>query len=119
MRRSPLHPGKPLRRTWLRQVNPTRRAERFAKAFGERGDPIRAMPCLLAVKGDCSGAIEAAHIRSRGAGGTLLDLVPLCVRHHRRQHNMGIRSFESTYKIDLRAAAARIAAELTARGVPC
>ena len=111
LRRVPLR-----RRKRLRPRNPERRVELYERAFGDRGELVRAMPCLLLGSG-CWGPIEAAHVRSRGAGGTRRDLVPLCARHHREQHDRGIRTFQERHGVDLRAAADQLAAELDARGI--
>jgi hypothetical protein len=54
----------------------------------------------------CVGKLEAAHIRSRGAGGDATDLVPLCHKHHSQSHTIGIQTFERRYQIDLTACAA-------------
>lgn len=118
MKRTPIKRRTPLtRRTRLRPVNRERRLERYAAAYGDRGALVRAMPCVCRGN-ECEGPIEAAHVRSRGAGGTRRDLVPLCSRHHLQQHSKGIRTFECETGIDLAAAAARIAAELDRRGIP-
>lgn len=118
MRRTELKRRMPLtRRTRLRPVNRERRLERYAAAFGDRGELVRAMPCIC-LGNECHGPIEAAHTKSRGAGGSRRDMVPLCARHHRRQHDRGIQTFEHETGVDLRAAAARIAVELDARGIP-
>lgn len=118
MKRTPLKRGTPLRRrTRLAPVNRRRRAAAHARNFGERANLVRAMPCLLSGAG-CKGQVEAAHVRSRGAGGDRRDLVPLCSGHHREQHQRGLPTFCTTHKLDLRAAAARIAVELDERGVP-
>lgn len=124
IRRTPLKRGKSLkrgtklaRRISLRPVNRERRVERYEQAFGDRGELVRAMPCLLLGNG-CWGPIEAAHVKSRGAGGTRRDLVPLCSRHHEQQHTRGIKTFAEEHGLDLRAAADRIAAALDERRVP-
>lgn len=118
-RSAPLERRTPLRRqTRVRPVNTRRRRQRFELAFGERGEHVRAMPCLLAGKASCEGRTEAAHVRSRGAGGTRRDLVPLCSGHHEQQHRWGLPDFQRRHQIDLRAEAQRIAADLDSRGVP-
>lgn len=121
-RRTPLRRSASLsRKTPLSPRNVGRRARAFAEAFGERGAAVRAMPCLcldLLPYDRCSGPIEAAHVRSRGAGGTRRDLVPLCQRHHRAQHSEGIKSFANGFGLDLQAEAQRIAVELDRQGYP-
>ena len=54
---------------------------------------------------------ECAHVVSRGAGGDdRANTVPLCMRHHRQQHAVGIETFQRTYGLDLAAIAADLAA---------
>lgn len=102
----------------LRRQNRKRAAKRRVDDFGERGAAIRTMPCLIADKHTCGGKIEAAHAKSRGAGGDRRHLVPLCSRAHREQHDRGIQTFNRKYAIDLLAEATRIASELDAQGLP-
>lgn len=108
------------RKTPLQGANARRRRARYEAAFGKRGDYIRRMPCLLWAKGPslCEGQVQAAHVRSRGAGGTRRDLVPLCAGHHEQQHRWGIVTFQDRHRLDLFAVAAEIAADLDSRGVP-
>lgn len=95
MKRTSIKRKSPLKRkTRLAPANRRRRARTFARNFGERATFIRAMPCLLAGTG-CEGRIEAAHARSRGAGGDRRELVPLCSGHH-RQHHRGAKSFATS-----------------------
>jgi len=101
MKRTPLN-----RKTPIKKANAKRKRTRFARAYasGDNVARIQAMPCVV-----CGRApSEAAHVRSRGAGGTWRDIVPLCRDHHRIQHAMGIRSFEERFDVDLAAIAATI-----------
>ncbi len=112
MKRSPLKRGSPLTRsTRVRASNPARRAKTFARNFGERGEAVRAMSCLVhwrrcQLEADGSPRLtsndairfmqsssmcpasetrQAAHVRARGMGGAKgdrRDLVPLCAKHH-------------------------------------
>ena len=74
------------------------------KRFKHRRNPeytdwIRSLPCLL-----CGGTAEVAHVRSRGAGGDDIgNTVPLCHAHHRQQHQVGIKSFQLQWGVDLQA----------------
>jgi len=76
------------RKTRLRPVNHERARRRFEAAYGgSKASWIRSMPC-------CCGCgtppqSEAAHTKSRGAGGTAKDLIPLSSLCHRRQHARG------------------------------
>ena len=79
---------------------------------------IPASPRRDAAAGECGGQVEAAHAKSRGAGGDRRHLIPLCAAHHAEQHRRGVRTFEHLYDLDLRAEADRIARELDARGLP-
>jgi hypothetical protein len=74
---------------------------------GVKADFVRANGCVLRGMGGCGliGSIDAAHVRSRGAGGDSRDLVGLCTRHHAEQHAIGILSFQERYDIDLKAKA--------------
>mgnify|MGYP001453131785 CR=1 FL=1 len=111
-------------RKHLRAGRGKRRQQLRAEDFGERAEAVRGMRCLArrewweAPQKLCAGDIEAAHAKSRGAGGNRRHLVPLCQRHHREQHDRGVLTFQTTYRLDLRAEADRIAAELDARGLP-
>ena len=46
------------------------------------------------------------HVRSRGAGGTWKDTLPLCRNHHREIHDTGVETFAAKYDIDLAERAA-------------
>jgi hypothetical protein len=92
------------RRKRINPVNRKRKKERFAAAFmdwrGDKGAWIRQLNCVVC------GVVpsEAAHVKSRAAGGTAKDLVPLCTFHHRQQHDMGILTFEEHHDVDLEMA---------------
>ena len=78
---------KPLRRrTKLRPVNPERAAKAKAACFGPQAALARTMPCANC---DAPGPSQAAHVRSRGAGGKDEDVIPLCAKCHRNQHDQG------------------------------
>lgn len=96
-----------LRRTPLRRVNPERRAKLRERQFGPHATRIRALPCCVCGADPPS---DPAHIRSRGAGGTSRDLVPLCRRCHREQHAAGIETFQRDHDVDLVDLATRLAA---------
>ena len=102
----------------MRRQNRKRAAKRRAEDFGERGEAVRAMPCLIAAQHTCGGKMEAAHAKSRGAGGDRRHLLPLCSRAHREQHDRGVLTFQTTYQVDLLVEADRVAGELDARGLP-
>ena len=92
-----------MKRTPMKRTNRKRKAAAFSKAFGDidRVAFVRGLGCLI-----CGDPAEAAHVRSRAAGGGPDDLVPLCRVHHRSQHSLGIRTFEFRHGLDLTAAAA-------------
>lgn len=94
------------RRTPLRQRNSSRKADAYARDFGEEAEAVRGMPCLA-----CGlTPSDPAHVRSRGAGGGRFDIVPLCRAHHQEQHQHGIQTFAARHGLDLRAKADHIAA---------
>lgn len=85
------------RRTRIRRVNRERRKSRYERAFGEKGEWVRLLRCLVC--GDHE--VEAHHVKTRGAGGTSEHLVPFCTAHHRQYHDQGRETFEATHDIDL------------------
>lgn len=93
----------------LARVNRARKAKRQTAAFGEHAHYIRSLPCLCMDKPGgwltCTMRVEAAHAKSRGAGGKADALVPLCSRHHRELHDTGIATFSAKYGLDLPAIA--------------
>lgn len=61
---------------------------------------IRTLPCVVGV--GCEGSVEAAHVKSKGAGGCDEgNTIPCCASHHFEQHTIGIRSFASKYSLNL------------------
>lgn len=124
------------RKQRIKPTNPKRRREAFDRNFGERGEAVRAMPCLcgrkpgrVVMNSGCRGPVQAAHTIARGMGGCGGDrrqLVPLCARHHEEagegswkpQQPSKRTAFEKRHGLDLKAEAERIAVELDERGVP-
>lgn len=105
--RTPLTRGKPLP---SRSKDGAKRARVRRRQFGsdEFMDWLHALRC--AVPGCVVWKVEAAHARSRGAGGTAADILPLCggpAGHHAEQHAIGVRTFERKYGFSMREAAAR------------
>jgi hypothetical protein len=98
----------------MKRANPERLAKRRAEQFGDAGEEIRWMPCCVP---SCIGPLpsDPHHAKSRGAGGTSRDLVPLCHPHHVEIHAIGRRTFESRHRVDLAAEAQRIAGMLELR----
>lgn len=87
----------------INAVNPKRRKRRYVEAFGDKADWIRAQNCAVCF----AWPSEAAHVKSRGAGGKAEDLLPLCRRCHASQHRVGVKTFARTHNLDL----AKLAAE--------
>lgn len=104
-------PG-PKRKTRLNPVNRKRKKKRHRDNFGPKAEWIRSLPCVC-----CGGRdrVEAAHARSRGAGGTSEHLVPLQHVCHRYQHQVGIKTFQSERGVDLMDEAARLHDEWTSQ----
>lgn len=103
MKRSELKRKKPLaRKRRLRQRDAKRLRKLQEKQFGDHATYIRSLPCCACNR--CPPS-EPAHVKSRGAGGTAKDLVPMCAYHHRKQHGLGIATFQRLYQIDLRGLA--------------
>ena len=99
----------PQRTKRVKRKNARRKGHRFPKTVDESYRRwIRERPCLcrLVAGGFCDGVVEADHVKTRGAGGAdRKNLVPLCSHHHRRKHEMGRKSFEAFYALDLAAKA--------------
>lgn len=94
---------------------------RFERAYGsvERVRYTKRTPCIVCGETPC----DNAHVRSRAAGGTSSDVVPLCRVHHRAMHDIGYLTFQVRYGVDLVEAAAaheaRWCAWSGAREDPC
>lgn len=99
-RRKPLARRKPMKKR-----NEARRARLFTEQFGSTAFVkwVRMQSCV--VPGCGAWPAEAAHVTSRGAGGTAEDIVPLCSWHHNEQHRSGIDTFQAKHKVDLKALA--------------
>ena len=78
----------------VRKKKQLRRVQRFAKQFHsqERVRFIKALPCE--VKKLPSAGVQNAHMKSRGAGGTYKDIVPLGWEVHLDFDAMGEVEFE-------------------------
>lgn len=78
-------------------ISRSRKRERWDRQFGDKALWIAQLNCLVC------GRIpsEAAHVKSRGAGGTSEHLVPICTAHHYEQHTIGIKTFQDKYHLDL------------------
>lgn len=132
MKRSQLKSNPDKIRAWQRRskplnpINRKQRAKKFKRNFGDRGEAVRSMICMVFGRGynqpksiACSGVIHAAHMTARGAGGCngdRRDIGPLCAAHHTQQGSAGARTFDRLYSIDTRAEAGRIAIELDNQG---
>lgn len=58
---------------------------------------IRSLPCTVCL----DPFVDAAHVQTRGSGGTDFAVVPLCRKHHTEQHTIGIRTFEEKHGVNL------------------
>lgn len=69
---------------------------------------MKALPCAVS---RCSNApSDCAHVKTRAAGGTHRDTIPLCRIHHVEQGNIGIKTFAERYNLgDLEALAKHFA----------
>lgn len=74
---------------------------------------VRGHACLVSgdIDHECFGRIEAHHVLTRAAGGGDDQVVPLCSRAHAEGHQIGWKTFEREYIVDL----AHVAAELWKR----
>lgn len=69
---------KPMKRGRIKPVNKARKAKRFQENYGGREymEFVHGLPC--AVCDALCEFTEAAHVKSRGAGGKADSIVPLC-----------------------------------------
>lgn len=95
-----------MKRSNLRKRNYKRLKKLKARQFGGKAVVIRMLDCAACgEKPTEEKPSHAAHVVSRGAGGTSKDLIPLCHICHERQHKWGIKTFADAYKLDLKALA--------------
>lgn len=95
----------------FRTIEPNRERQKKERerAYGseERVRWMKMLPCLVCRK--CP--TEVAHVKSRGAGGTAADTVPLCGGpngHHAQQHRVGIETFQRIHGLDLQEEARKV-----------
>jgi len=123
-RKTPIARGtSTLTRTRLKASNPKRKASEFRRCYGSKARviAIKALPCIVCGHGPC----DNAHIKTDGAGrkADARFIVPLCCMvmdhpwspgyprgHHGLLHQIGVKSFQRGYHIDLDAEAAKIEA---------
>lgn len=60
-------------------------------------DYIRSLPCVICGEPNT----EAHHVKTRGSGGGDTYAVPLCARHHREIHSIGIDTFQAKHNINI------------------
>ena len=97
------------RSTKMQARNPERSAKARAECFGPCARLSTLLPCCVP---SCRALppSDPAHVRSRGAGGKdWANVVPLCNRHHRQSHDVGIESFQRMHNVVLEVVAGRIA----------
>lgn len=91
-------------------MNEERLARRRAAQFGEQAELCRSAPCAACGRKPPS---DPHHVRSRAAGGTDRDTVPLCPMHHAEIHSRGRETCEREWGVDLVAVADRMHAHIT------
>lgn len=91
--------------------------ERFEELKDEKlRGYVRGLPCALQGQQRrdfyrCSGLVQVAHVKSKGAaGGDWDNVIPLCEFHHMDQHRVGIKSFEYHYNLRLKPLARKVTA---------
>ena len=116
---------KPLRsRGRVNPVNRARKDKRWPLYFGskERVQWVNSLPCACAGQHPkCRGPIQNGHTRSRAAGGTWRDIIPMSEGCHTEQHAHGWGCWHRDAKLELgyaKAYAAQLAEQCGADGVP-
>lgn len=97
MRRS----SKRMKRSRIKPRNHARATKLEREAFGAPARVARCMDCCVWTCPKRAPS-QAAHFRSRGAGGKSHQLAPLCHGHHREQE-ASTRKFEERYRFKIRA----------------
>jgi hypothetical protein len=114
--------SQPMKRAGRIKPKPRTRSE-FARIYGSKArvEWVKSLPCLICGRGPC----DNAHTENGGMGrkGDAASIVPLCCMgmddphspgylrgHHGLLHQIGVATFESEYRVDLKAEAARVAA---------
>ena len=100
-----------------------RSAKSFARIYGskERVAWIQAMPSVVSGRTPCVNA----HTVSGGMGrkADYHTIVPLTDAEHRELHQIGVKSFEQKYRVDLKALAGQVQdrwlTHLLPRSWPC
>lgn len=90
-----------------------RRAQRRAEQFGPQAEYCRGRPCCACGQAPPS---NPHHVRSRGAGGTDADAVPLCELCHRDVHAHGASWLELSRGISLADTAREFALRVSGGG---
>jgi len=75
---------------------------------------IRQHSCRCGV--GCMGVVAAHHVKTRGAGGSDYETIPLCVKHHAAVHKMGIETFQELYFINFDREIIRLLIEYYIKG---
>ena len=63
---------------------------------------IRSLPCAVSTKYGCDGDVVPHHDPTKGAGGHDRQTTSLCTSHHREVHDIGRKSFDIKYGVNLR-----------------
>lgn len=94
------------RRKRIKARNAARAKRARARDFGprDRQEWVNGLPSVVSGRGPC----VPHHVRSRGAGGTDKEIVPLTVAEHEEVHRIGRQSFEARYGLDLASEARRV-----------
>lgn len=94
-----------MKRTWLKRVNPERRASELERCFGDLAEYVRWLPCCI-----CGDFAEPCHVKTRRMGGAWRQLpdgtevgniAPMCRKHHDEQGSVGIATFQERHRVDL------------------
>lgn len=96
------------RSSGVKKENKPRLAKRRAETFSDCARMARLLPCAIC---DRPPPSDAAHVRSRGAGGKDEgNVVALCRAHHRAMDDIGcgIKTFEKRYGISLEVVASYV-----------
>lgn len=99
---------------------PRRKAPKSGIRSDKRNFPshlawVRKFVCVAFKAAECDGRMEAHHVKETAGGGMGIKpadywAVPLCSHHHATLHQIGAKSFEAKYAVNLIDQAQKLAA---------
>lgn len=108
------------RRKRIKPMNKERKAVTHARDFGIQARLCRASCCAVprCLANPLTSTIEPDHALTRGAGGHDDSTWPLCSRHHRERHAIGLSSFELRHNVSAEVVVGHMRERVRLHGTP-